>query len=132
MLHIGRFKDKYKCQDLFVGGWKIKNEKNIETGTEADIETLKENKQIETVAHEKYLGDTISKDGYTKTIHNRMNKGQGAIAQIINIVDNIYFGTYHFVAATILRNPLLISRMLFNCETWYSVSIVEIEKLEQY
>ena len=79
-LHIGKTKEKFKCQDLFVGGWKMKNTKNVNTGVEETIETFEESEQIEDVEQEKYLGDIISIDGkYTKTIQNRINKGQAKV-----------------------------------------------------
>ena len=131
-LHIGKTKEKFKCQDLYVGGWKMKNIKNVDTGSQERIETFEESEQIESVEQEKYLGDIISIDGkYTKTIQNRINKGEGAITNILQILQNIYLGKYHFVAAAALRNSLLISSMLFNCETWYNVPNVEIERLER-
>ena len=78
-LHIGKTKEEFKCQDLYVGGWKMKDVKNVQTGNELRQETFEEKEKIETVESEKYLGDIISTDGkYTKTIENRINKGQGA------------------------------------------------------
>ena len=113
-LHIGKTKEKF-----FVGGWKMKNTKNINTGVEETVETFEESEQIKDVEQEKYLGDIISIDGkYTKTIQNRINKGQGAITNIMQILGNIYLGKYHFLAAATLRNSLLISTILFNSETW--------------
>ena len=131
-IHIGRTKENHKCQDLYVDGWKIKNVTNVEKSNEERIETFEGAEAMETTDSEKYLGDIISNDGTnTKNIKNRQNKGQGASTQVILILENIYFGKYYFQAAVALRNSLLISTMLFNSETWYNVTNVELERLEK-
>jgi len=33
-MHIGRTRQDFKCQNLFVDGWEVKNVMNVETGSE--------------------------------------------------------------------------------------------------
>ena len=45
-------------------------------------------------------------------------------------MDDLCLGDYHFEAANILRNSLLLSSLLSNSETWYDVTKKEISELE--
>ena len=75
--------------------------------------------------------NSISNDGKKfKNIKTRQNRGRGAINEIMSILQEIYFGKFYFEAAVILRNSLLISRLLFNSEAWYNVTDVEMKMLE--
>ena len=47
------------------------------------------------------------------------------------ILEEVFFGKYHFEVALILRNSLLISSVLTNSEAWYNLRKEEMEKLEQ-
>ena len=115
-----------------MGGWKLKDAKNIETGQKETQEIFEEKEYIETVDHEKYLGDIVQTNGkHTKNILNRENRGISATNQIMQILESIYFGKYQFEAAITLRNSLLIGSMLCNSEAWYNVTIAEMEKLEK-
>ena len=40
-------------------------------------------------------------------------------------------GQYYFEIALILRESILVSKLLFNSEVWYNLSNKQIEKLEQ-
>ena len=131
-LHIGKNREDYKCKDLFVDGWKLKTVTNVATGENAIKETYEGPENIETTDSEKYLGDIISSDGKnTKNIINRQNKGHAASTQVLQILENIFFGKYYFQAAVVLRNSLLVSSMLFNSEAWYNVTNAEIKSLEK-
>ena len=46
------------------------------------------------------------------------------------MLEGIPFGKFYFEAAVILRNSLLVSSMLFNCEAWYNITKAEMELLE--
>ena len=83
---------------------------------------------MENTKSEKYLGDVISKDGRNlKNIQARIDKGKGIVKKML---DGIPFGKFYFEAAIILRNSLLVSSMLFNCEAWYNITNSEMELLE--
>ena len=88
--------------------------------------------KMEEVREEKYIGDIISNDGKnTKNITARKNRGIGIITQIMGILSEICFGKYYFEVAVILRNSLLLSSILTNCEAWYNVSKQDIKLLEE-
>ena len=87
---------------------------------------------METVDFERYLGDIISSDGKnTKNIDVRKNRGIGVVNQVMDILEEICFGKYHFQVAMILRNSLLISSLLTNAEAWYNLSNAEVTDLEK-
>ena len=60
----------------------------------------------------------------------KKNRGLGAVNQIQQLLDDLCLGDYHFEAANILRNSLLLSSLLSNSETWYDVTKKEISELE--
>ena len=78
-----------------------------------------------------YLGDVISDDGSNKlNIASRVSRGQGKIAEIISMIDNISLGKHYFKIALLLRESLFLSSILTNSEVWYRVTKAEIEDLE--
>ena len=86
---------------------------------------------MEEVDSAKYLGDIIQTDGKNKrNIQERKNRGLGAVNQIQQLLDDLCLGDYHFEAANILRNSLLLSSLLSNSETWYNLTQKEISELE--
>ena len=81
---------------------------------------------------EKYLGDTIDKTGkITATIEDRRQRGQGAIAEIVAILNEIPFGKHRTVVAMKLRESMLLNRMLFNSEAWHGVTMTDVTILEK-
>ena len=44
--------------------------------------------------------------------------------------EEIRFGPYVKEVAVILRNSLLLSTILSNCESWYNLTLKDIEELE--
>ena len=78
---------------------------------------------MEEVDSAKYLGDIIQTDGKNKrNIQERKNRGLGAVNQVQQLLDDLCLGDYHFEAANILRNSLLLSSLVSNSETWYNVT----------
>ena len=130
-IHIGKTKEEFKCQPLFVDKWTEGVVEDCESGT-IKIEDICEGEDImEEKEDERYLGDVISKDGRNiKNIQARVNKGTGIVRKILTFLDGIPFGKYHFEAGVILRNSLLVSSMLFNSEVWYNVTDAELNLLE--
>ena len=87
--------------------------------------------QMEDTDEEKYLGDIISKDGRNiKNIKARVNKGKGIVKRILDILEGIPFGQLYFQVAILLRNCLLVSSVLCNSETWFNLTLAELELLE--
>ena len=83
-IHIGKYCEDFKCQDIAVDSWEQFTVFDEETG----IDTLEENcvgeKSIEDKSEEKYLGDIISQDGRNlKNIKARVEKGKGIVVKIL-------------------------------------------------
>ena len=59
------------------------------------------------------------------------NKGQGMVTEIMSILEDNWYGKYHFEVAVLLRNALLVSAMLCNAEAWYNTTKEDIQMLEK-
>ena len=79
----------------------------------------------------KYLGDVIDQSGTIQsTIDKRKTKGDGIVAEILSIVNEIPLGEHKIEIALRLREAMLINGMLFNSEAWHGVTNAHIVKLE--
>ena len=88
--------------------------------------------QMKESVKEKYLGDIIDQNGKIQaTIENRKQRGQGAIAEIVAILDEIPFGKHRTEVAMKLRASMLLSRMLFNSEAWHGLTKADVTSLEK-
>ena len=82
--------------------------------------------------YETYLGDIICNTGSNeKNIENRKHQGLAAINQINSMLNLKSLGHFYFEISLILRDTILISKLVFNSEVWYNVHKAQIEKLEQ-
>ena len=52
------------------------------------------------------------------------------MASVMNILNEISLGEFHFQIAVLLRETIFLSSMLLNAETWVNLSKVDIEELE--
>ena len=83
------------------------------------------------VREDVYLGNIIICDGKnTKNVKSRISKGLGIINQIFNLLENITFGSHFFETALLLRDSMLLNRLLTNSEIWYNFSAGEVEEFE--
>ena len=106
-LHIGK-KNKH-CPELRVHGHPMK-----------------------IVQSEKYLGDFITDTGSnTETIKHRVSIGNGIVAKIKSILENMYLGEHYFKIAFLLRESLFLNGILYSAEAWYGVKDSEISELEK-
>ena len=81
---------------------------------------------------EKYLGDFISSTGAnTETIRNRVSIGNGIIAKIRSILENMSLGKHYFKIAFLLRESLFLNGILYSSEAWYGLKTSEIADLEK-
>ena len=73
----------------------------------------------------------VSVNGTNKlNLNKRAARGQGIIRDIIHILEGSYFSDFYFNAAILLRNALLISVLMNQCEIWYNVTQADIKILE--
>ena len=81
---------------------------------------------------EVYLGDTICSSGKNeKNIQNKTNQGVGAISQMFSMLNQISLGHYHFDIALIMRDAMLVSKLVSRSEVWYNVLKKKYESLEK-
>ena len=84
------------------------------------------------VESEKYLGDFISSTGSNSdTIRNRVSIGNGVIAKIRSILENMSLGKHYFKIAFLLRESLFLNGILYSSEAWYGLTKSEIADLEK-
>ena len=58
-----------------------------------------------------------------------MQRAKGFSRKILTVLDGIPFGKQYFEVGILLRNSLLVSSMLFNCEAWYNLTSAELALL---
>ena len=132
VLHTGGDHESYKNFEVYVDGWVMTNVTDVVTGNTKRIDTLDGSMEMSHMSSEKYLGQVISSDGKnTKNIEKLYNKGIGIKNKILQMLETMQGGKYHFVIAKILRNSYLLSSILTSSEVWYGVTQNEIDKLEQ-
>ena len=86
---------------------------------------------MEEKSGERYLGDLLSVKGTNiENIKTRVAKGSGIIKRILIMLNGIPLGNRYFEVAVILRESLLVSRLLFNSEAWYHITDKELDLLE--
>ena len=62
-------------------------------------------------------------------VQNRTSKGQGIISDILQILDSVYFGEFHFQAFLMMRQSLFLSVLIHNLEV-SNLSKKEVKTLE--
>ena len=131
-MHVGKKCIEEVCPELYIDGWKLKEVEEVDTDSFAVEDEYEGLVNMETVQHEKYLGDILTNDGKnTRNIAARKNRGIGVVNQILTILEEICFGKYYFQVAMVLRNSLLISSLLTNSEAWYNLSSKDVTELER-
>ena len=119
--HTPALTGKTKCHKIHVG-------KPNQTCPELRVH----GSPMKTVESEKYLGDYIMSSGKnTKTIQHRVSLGNGALAQIKSMLENINLGRHYFKTAFLLRESIFLNGILFSSEAWYGLSMEEVNQLEK-
>ena len=81
--------------------------------------------------HETYLGDVISSNGKNdKNILNKTNQGVGSVSQIFSMLSQVSLGHFYFEIALIMRDSMLVSKLVSSSEVLYDVTKQEYKKLE--
>ena len=86
---------------------------------------------INEVISDKYIGDIIAADGKNdKNISNRVAKGHGKIAVIMNILREVSLCQYYFQTSVLLRDTVFMSALLLSSEAWVRVTKKNLSDLE--
>ena len=130
-MHIGKTCNETLCRDLYVDEWKLDVVTDTETGRLSQNEHFAGPEKMKRKSEQTYLGDVLSADGrHLKNVQARKSKSLGTINQIMQILQNVFFGKYYFEVAMVLRSSLLLSSLLLNAEAWVNITETEIRKLE--
>ena len=82
--------------------------------------------------HETYLGEILSTSGSNdKNIQNKRSSGLSAVSQNISMLNQISLGHFFFEIALVLRDTILVSKMMSSAEIWYGLTNNQIRQLEQ-
>ena len=110
-----------KCFNIHIGA-------NIEDCVEQLVHKVK----ITEKSYETYLGDVVCSSGNNdKNVEKRFNQGIGSVSQVIGMLNQVSLGHYHFEIGLVMRDTVLISKLVFNSEVWYNITDKQISKLEQ-
>ena len=125
-MHIGRTQNEVTCPELYVDGWKEHYVNNVETNVVKVKDTYEGSAPINQTENEKYLGDILSSDGKNyKNVLSRKNKCTALSNEIFAMIAEMLLAL-----SILLRNTMLVSSLLINSETWYSLSKSDIKRLE--
>ena len=128
-LHIGQ--SSHLCTNDTIDTWKLQKEKDFVSSILDMVDIEGEKHVLEILSSDCYLGDIIQNNGKNDlNIKDRHDRGSGAVKQICQMLDDLCLGEYHYEVANILRSSLLLSTLLSNSESWYSLTKGDIIKLE--
>lgn len=68
------------------------------------------------------LVQVYKRPNFSLMIEKRANAAIGNIAQIMSLLKDISLGHHYFKIAKILRESMLINKMLFSSGAWYNLS----------
>ena len=87
---------------------------------------------MKTEENEKYVGDVISCSGSNDAnISRRRSIGIGSISSIFAILSEVTLGQQYIVIGLVMRESILLSKMLLSAESWHKLFLYQIEKLEE-
>ena len=125
-MNIGKEKE---CQSLFIESWM---EENTYVDGKVVLNDIHEGKtSINTTDEQLYLGEILASNGSNeKNIQAKIAKGKGVINEIIFILNNAHFGSYHFQAFMLMRDSLFISVITNQSEVWINTTEKDLTHLE--
>ena len=84
------------------------------------------------VQEKKYLGDIISCDGSNrKNINDRTNIAVCNVNKIASSLKEKPYGKHYFLAASLMRDAMLLGGMLSNSEAWINVTKADLTSLQK-
>ena len=121
---------KIECKKLELGHRKCYN---MHIGSDSECQDLRvHNKIMNTSEFETYLGDVISVSGTNKkNIENKRNSSIGTVSQVVSMLEQISLGHYYFEIGLVMRDSMLISKLVSSSEVWYNVTKEQYRKLEE-
>ena len=88
--------------------------------------------EMRSATNEKYIGDVISNNGSNDAnIARRRSQGIGALSEIFSVLKEISMGSHYIEMGLIMRESILLSKMLLSAEIWHKLFLYQIEKLEE-
>ena len=79
---------------------------------------------------EKYLGDIVSAKGNDENIKSRRKTGFQAMSEMMSVLKEVAAGFYVSIGI-ILRDAILVSKLLLNSEVWHGLTVKQTDSLEQ-
>ena len=131
-IHVKGRKDHNdcECEELFVDSWDIEKHETASGNILKD--KYKGKHPVKKVEKYEYLGNVVEGDGSNKeTMKERTAKGQGAVRDILQILEGCFFGDHYIEALKIMRNSKLTSVLTYNVEVIHNISKKEIEMLDR-
>ena len=122
-MHVGKYKERYKCTPVYLDSWKSQEIENKNTG-KIDFQEIYVGKmKIKEVTSEKYLGNRINSDGTNiLDITMKCNRGLGTINKIQNILETMFFGKFYFKIGKTLIESMLLGTLLTKLEVAYNLT----------
>ena len=131
-LHVGKYKEKFKCQPVYLDSWTSAEVEDKKSGQIHFQEQFTDKVQIKEVENEKYLGNRLSADGTnTLDITTKCNRGTGIVNKIQTILETMFFGSYYFEVGKTMIESMLLGSILNNIEVAYNLTKPKIEKLQR-
>ena len=131
-MHIGKKRmNKDCCVDFEVDSWSDTPVRNVENVVQL-VDTHCGKEKMKVVESKKYLGEIISSDGGNKK--NIKEKTDRAIGNVNNIVSSLHerpYGKHTFIAASIMRDAMLLGAMLCNAESWINITEADLTRLQK-
>ena len=91
-MHVGKTKQRYKCNPIYLDQWKTEEIENTKTGKVELQESFAGKVKINEVSEVKYLGNMLSSEGTNITdIQAKCNRGVGTVNRIKTILETMFF-----------------------------------------
>ena len=126
--------NKSKCVKLHVSNAEKKTCSNTGPRTrDAKCVFLEvQDSEMRDAESERYVGDVISNTGSNDAnISRRKSIGIGALSTIFAILNEVSLGYQYIEIGLILRETMLLSKILLSVESWHKVFLYQTEKLEE-
>ena len=80
---------------------------------------------------EKYLGDMVSGKGNDENMKFRRKVGFQTLSEMMTVLKEVAAGGHYISIGLVLRDAVLMSKLLLNSEVWYGLTLKQMESLEE-